>query len=228
MLKANSIYQNFFFFGIATTIGSFTYISPASAIGLPIFNTGVNNSGIALPSPLVQDPHWTISGAAATTAVDPNGGWIANQTSGSAQSAWIGSMTGATTGTYTFTQNFTIPAGATNLSLSGKWVVDNGGKLFLNDYEILGARYDSVTVPGSIPFQQFRNFVLDDPSKLIVGSNNVLTAVITDGGPPFGFQAQFVGTYTPAPAAPGPLPIFGAAAAFTASRRLRQRITCQN
>jgi hypothetical protein len=222
MFKTASLSQKILFIGVAGTISSATYALPASALTLPIFNTGVNNSSVALSSPGVSDPHWTIGGAPAKTAVDPNGGWIADQTSGSTQSAWIGSMTGASTGTYTFIQNFTIPAGATNLSLSGKWVVDNAGKLYLNDYEILSARYDAVTNPTAIPFQQFKNFALDDTSKLIPGSNNVLKAVITDGGPPFGFQAQFEGSYT---AVPGPLPIFSLAAAFTASRRLRQLST---
>jgi hypothetical protein len=226
MHNAILLRQRTLFFGIAGTMSAATYMLPAKAIGaigLPIFNTGVNNSGVALSSPGVSDPHWTIGGVPAMTAKDPNGGWIADQTSGPNQSAWIGSMTGAIPGTYTFIQSFFIPAGATNLSLSGRWVLDNDGKLFLNDYETLSARYDSTTDPTAIRFQQFKNFTLDDPSKLIPGSNNVLRAVITDGGPPYGFQAQFVGSYTAA--VPGPLPIFGVADAFTTSRRLRQRIT---
>jgi hypothetical protein len=208
----------------SATLCLFTCIRPASADILPIFNTGVDGSGIPLSSPGEPDPHWLISGYDTLTAIDWYGGWMPNKISGSALSGWIGPDPNKVTvnpggGTYTYIQNFTIPNGATNLSLSGSWAVDDEGKLFLNGYEIVSARYDTGT-----NYQQFKSFILDDPSKLLPGSNNTLKAVIVDYGGPTGFQAQFQGTFTPVP---GPIPALGVAAALASSRRLRRRIRCQ-
>jgi hypothetical protein len=206
-------------FGVATAFFSVILSQPVDADTLPIFNTGVNSSGLVLSTPGAQDTHWLIGGSPSLTAVDPYSGWMANQSSGPVQSGWIGSSLGAPGTTYTYIQNFFIPAGATNFFLDGQWAVDDEGALFLNDYEILDARY--VPSPGGNAYMQFKSFSLDDPTKLIPGSTNTLKAVIVDYGFPHGFQAQFYGSYTPVP---GPLPAFGVAAAFAYTRRLRQRI----
>jgi hypothetical protein len=204
--------------GISTAFLAIIVGHPASADPMPIFNTGLSDSGLALPVPGEQDTHWLIGGVPSLTAVDPYSGWIANRSNGPVQSGWIGSF-GAPGIVYTYTQSFLIPAGATNLSLSGEWAVDDQGALFLNDYEILSARH--MPTMGSLPWKVFKTFTLDDSTKFLPGSTNTLKAVITNSGGPYGFQAQFQGSYTPVP---GPLPVFGVAAAFACSRRLRQRI----
>lgn len=193
--------------------------SPALAgtVKMPIYNTGVDNSGMAL-GPILQDPHWTIGGAQAFTSYDPGGGWVANNTSGPNQSAWIGS-TDSPSVTYTFLQTFLLPANATQLSLEGQWATDDLGMLYLNDQEILG----SATQFLPDPWTGFKSFSVSDPSFFNLGGTNTLKAVIDNiGGGPTGFQAQFNGSYTPA--VPGPLPLLGAGAAFGFSRRLRRRL----
>lgn len=189
--------------------------TPALAISMAIYNSGVDGTGTALPAPNVLDPHWVYGGTNQVfTAIDPLGGWVANNTSGSNQSGWIGTPS---TGTYSFEQRFSIPAGATGLSLSGRWATDDLANLYLNGNEILNARSD-----GNDTWIAFQDFSVTDSSFFFIGGQNIMTAVINNTGGPGGFQAQFFGSYSMA-AAPGPLPILGVGAAFGFSRHLRRR-----
>lgn len=191
---------------------------PATAAILPIFNTGVDSGGVALPAPGSLDLHWRTQGTDPLTAIDPNGAWIANVTSGPAQSGWIGPNPATfTTGATIYSQEFKIPAGATDLSLRGRWATDDGARLYLNGLEILSAQTDGNAFPS--PWTVFQDFSLDDASFFLPGAMNRLEAHIVNTGGPTGFQAQFQGSYTPVP---GPAPLVGVAAAFATSRRWRR------
>lgn len=191
---------------------------PATAAILPIFNTGVDSSGLALPAPGSLDLNWRYQGSNPLTAIDPNGGWIANVTSGPAQSGWIAPNPATfATGAYIYSQEFKIPAGATDLSLRGRWATDDGARLYLNGQEILSAQTDGGAFPS--PWTVFQEFSIDDDSFFLPGAINKLEAHIVNTGGPTGFQGQFLGTYTPVP---GPAPLVGVAAAFATSRRWRR------
>lgn len=198
--------------------------SAASAASLPIFNTGVDAAGMALASPGSFDSHWRVDGLPAITAVDPNNGWIANVVSGPNQSGWIApNPQGQQGANSTYALDFFIPAGAKNLSLSGKWATDDSARLYLNGQEILGARTDGASSPWTV----FQSFAADNTALFLPGATNQLRAEVVNVGGPTGIQAQFSGSYSPA-AAPGPLPVLGMAAAFRGSRRLRQRLRSQS
>ena len=199
-----------------TVVGS---PSLAGTDKMPIFNTGVDSSGVALAASGASDPHWTIGLSQALTATDPNSNWVANNTSGSSQSAWIGSSS-SPPATYTFVQAFLLPANSTQLSLDGRWATDETGKLYLNDHEILSAATEVIPFVSD-PWTKFKDFSVTDTSFFNLGGTNTLKAVIENGGGPTGFQAQFNGSYTPVP---GPLPLLGAGAALGFSRQLRRRV----
>ncbi|MFM7265406.1 MAG: hypothetical protein ACKOZW_07410 [Cyanobium sp.] len=208
----------------AVTLGTSISLQPAAAAILPIFNTGVDATGSALPAPGSLDLHWRYQGVEAQTAVDPNQGWIANVTSGPEQSGWIGPNPATfDVGDYVYSQDFLVPAGATNLSLRGRWATDDSARLYLNGQEVLSAQTDGFASPA--PWTIFQDFAVENASFFLPGATNRLEARILNTGGPTGFQAQFQGTYTPP--VPGPLPLFGVAAAYASSRRWRQRARLQ-
>ena len=143
----------------------------ATANALPItdlYNTGVNDSGVAL-GPGVSDPHYVLSsqpasGSLIATTV-PNGfpipPWIAN----SATSGWIGPNTPQAfgpVGLYTYQTTFTLPALAdlSTVLVGGLYAVDNVAIDIVINGVSVGTGQLSTGFRSYTPFTISSNFAL--------------------------------------------------------------------
>jgi len=120
---------------INTCIVLLVYIFPIGAQSVPItgiYNTGVDDSGVALPFGAV-DTHYSASGLASDAfVISPHPAWV----SAPVGSNWIGPSNGNTTdavGDFIYTLTFNLSSfDVTTASISGEWAYDNLGILSLN------------------------------------------------------------------------------------------------
>ena len=128
-----------------------------------LFNTGVDNAGLALGDN-IEDPHYelTTDPSGAGSATIPNvwpiapGVWVAN----TANSRWIGpnaAVGSHPAGTYVYTTTFTLPShvDVSSVQITGAWATDNPGTaIYLNGVAT------GETNPGPGTFQSLHPFSL--------------------------------------------------------------------
>lgn len=118
----------------AAALGCIVITAAPAATITNLFNTGVNNAGVALGLAGLPDPHYDLLLPLGYTAVsvddtnDPFPSWYANDVS----SRWIGPATNAQGlggRTWIYQTNFTIPLNAilSTVSITGLWATDDFG-----------------------------------------------------------------------------------------------------
>lgn len=184
-----------------------------------LYNTGVNNGGVAI-GPNLPDPHYSLivqPGSTTATTVDdtmyPIPPWVANN----AGSRWIGPsdpFADGPTGNYVYRTTFTLPANAnlSTVNVSGWWGTDNQSI----DILINGSSTGNVSAGFTtlVPFNVSSGFVI---------GNNTLDFSLNNAGGPTGLRVdRMVGTYQVIPE-PGALqiaiPAFGICLAKLQRRR---------
>lgn len=155
---------------VLTSIGTLLLATSAHAIPIAIYDTGVDNSGVAL-SQGSPDSHYQLFNATGTQLPDavvtnppPPRYWIAN----SSTSAWIGNTAdqgNAPPGDYTFTTAFVLPntADLASVTISGNWAADNTGlDILLNGIS---------TGQTTTDYRSYAGFSLT--SGFVVGTNTI-------------------------------------------------------
>jgi hypothetical protein len=211
----------------------------ASIVGL--FNTGVDDSNVALATFGGEDTHYEIISTSASSfalgssityehpsyvAGDGDSKWISGNATG---------LTGSPSSTTTYRLSFSL-TGLDPLSavISGNWGTDNEGTIFLNGVNTL------ISLTGSIPnvldggdFDNFTRLHAFSISSGFVAGLNTLDFVILDTGPPSAMRVDdLAGTAnavipTPTIAVPEPaswalmlVGFFGLGGALRTRRRL--------
>jgi hypothetical protein len=157
----------------------------AYADNIPLFNTGVDNTGslLALGS---ADTHWSVVAGPGITSPIP-AVVITNQSpSGlyaqSPNSRWIwvnASAVGAFNSPYTFQSTFDLTGlDPTTATISGSWGVDNEGQILLNGATPVGTGALSIAI-DPIGFQVLRSFTITGG---FVSGLNTLQFQATDVG----------------------------------------------
>lgn len=185
-------------------------VTPGQAATITnLYNTGVDNSGTALGSSVI-DPHYTLvvspAGTVTPAVTVPDGfpipPWIANTTT----SRWIGPNTDSAdgpVGDYTYRTTFTLSSFVT-ASITGQWSTDNAG---------LDILINGISTGFTTSFENFgnlNNFSIS--SGFVVGTNTLEFRLNNGGGGgPTGLRvANIQGTFTPA--VPEPSTILGSLA----------------
>jgi Concanavalin A-like lectin/glucanases superfamily/Immunoglobulin domain/HYR domain len=166
-----------------------------------LFNTGVTNDHTLLPNG-EGDSHYLLPAGAVPAGIAGYPGYAVATTQPwdlvSTASKWIApfvNSAGAPGGNYTYTQTFSIPAGAdlTSASISGRWAVDNFAGMYLNGHFITSI----ATLNG---WGYWRNFTIPPGNFLTV---NTLSFVVTNTGGYTGLRVELtnavVNCYTCAP-----------------------------
>ena len=101
-----------------------------------LWNTGVDNSGVALPYG-TADPHYSLitvpSGPSTAMAIVPHPDWVAPP----ADARWIAPTPYGTQdpdGWFHFEQRFNVTS-TSGFAVSGKWATDNSGQIYLNNID---------------------------------------------------------------------------------------------
>jgi hypothetical protein len=197
----------------------------------------LGTSGAAFSSAVINDltsgnlsQAYTDAGISSFAAVLPNGDGTftalppgsPSSTVSASPTATVnlpGSVTGAGPSGF-FEDFFTLPPGATSISLSGVGNVDDRGTVFLNGHVITG--FDALTEFGNSSFSDLTqsDFVIGGTNTLVIADNN-------SGGGPSGaaFYANIL--YTPASSAvPEPCTMLflglGLAGAWGLKRKVRE------
>lgn len=131
-----------------------------------LFNTGVNGAGVVL-SQQSPEMHYSLSGAASIAYVvppvyEPNLGWV--WTPAPAGSAWIGPNSTTNTappdpvGLYHYRLEFDLTGyNPDDVRISGSWMTDNEGELFLNGVST-GFATDPESYKHLTPFSLYSGF----------------------------------------------------------------------
>jgi hypothetical protein len=154
---------------------------------LGLFNTGVDNSGNALPDGAI-DPHYSLienpDGGSPDAIVQSStvfpivaGPWLAN----SATSKWIGpqlvtSASAAERYTYRTTIDLTSRDPSTVIIL-GRWATDNTGL----DIQVNGVSTTNAQSPG---FSAYTRFALSSTNAAFVAGPNTIDFIVTNAPPP--------------------------------------------
>jgi hypothetical protein len=161
---------------------------PAGAAVITIYNTGVDNSGVATTGN-GADLHWTLAGGTAytggTNGVFPIGPWVAD----SSTSRWItptpsaGDSNAVTT--FVFSTTFDLTGlKASTASLSGTFAADDSATIFLN-----GVQVGAVNQGG---YSSFTPFTIG--SGFVAGVNTLTFAALNSGAGPTGVNVVVSGT----------------------------------
>lgn len=161
-----------------------------------LYNTGVNNAGVALAANVV-DPHYTITVSPsgplpAITVTDtafPFPPWVANNTG----SRWIGpdASSQGPAGTYRYRTTFTVPANAilSTVNVNGLWGTDdNSLNIFINGNPTGNVSGGFTTL---VPFNVSTGFVF--------GTNTLVFRLNNAGGPTGLRVDKVVGIYQVVP-----------------------------
>lgn len=169
----------------------FSTASPAATIG-NLYNTGVNNAGVALVGAGVPDPHYSLivqpGSATAVTVNDtffPFPPWVANN----AGSRWIGpaAFSFGPVGNYVYRTTFTVPASAilSTVNVAGLWGTDDASVDILINGNSTGNVSGGFTT--LVPFNVSSGFVF--------GTNTLDFSLINAIGPTGLRVDKVVGTY---------------------------------
>lgn len=210
---------------LVTAVGALVFTTFLEATPIPIFNTGLNSSSVALAGGSV-DPHYTLITSADANGPGPNafvgspipGAWIADN----ATSEWLSPNTAGTMnlnpGLYVYMTSFTLPTGFTLASLTGQWATDNNATMQLNGNTVAGPTTD-------VSFLSFTPFLIS--SGFVTGTNTLTFLVnnVSAAANPTGLRVEISGTFTPAEAIPEPATPAVVGAGIIALLVLRKR--CQ-
>ena len=156
--------------------------SAVSAVPITgLFNTGVDNSGTALPNGSTDSHYLILETAASAIVVNPNAAWIPNDL----VSKWIWQTISGQPINVTRTFQTTVDLTGFDLNtvaISGRWSTDNFGR----DIVLNGAR-TSQTAGG---FSFWTNFSLN--SGFVPGINTI-DFIVQDVGVVSGFRAEISG-----------------------------------
>jgi hypothetical protein len=139
-----------------------------------LFNTGVDNNGVALAIN-TADSHYALAGPNGTIAyaITKHSAWVNSGT----DAMWIaptGSGVTDPAGLYTYTLTFTVAADPANVTISGKWATDNSGEIWLN------GNNTGIVKAGDYGFQNLDAFSLSQ--YLQSGQNTLEFRVMNAGG----------------------------------------------
>lgn len=178
-------------------------MASAGAATITVYNTGVDNSNVAL-APGSIDPHYTLTTSAdATNGPGPNayvgnpipGPWMANTSTSQWDTPNPNGNFNLAVGTYVYTETFTLAPGFGTAQLSGQWATDNQATMSLNGNVIS-------TTPSTIAsFQTFTPFSTSNPAFFTTGTNT-LTFTVTNAGAspnPTGLRVEISGSTNAVP-----------------------------
>jgi hypothetical protein len=167
--------------------------SSHAAVITGLFDTGVNDAGVALAAPNgtpngVTDTHYQVinsnigvpTNVSAVTFKDPS--YVPN----SATSSWISNSFDGNPGNgfVTFQTTFNLSGPIDGVAISGLWGVDNIGEIFLNGNDT------GIGLPFGFPaFEELHPFSITNSNWFIDGTN-LLTFVVTDTGPPLALRVD--------------------------------------
>jgi len=175
-------------------------MASAGAATITVFNTGVNNSNVAL-APGSVDPHYTLTSSADAGSPGPSAfvgnpiptPWVADN----ATSQWItpnaNGNANLAVGTYVYTQTFTLAAGFGTAQLSGQWLTDNQATMMLNGNLVSTTPSTSASFTTFTPFSTTTGFVT---------GTNTLTFTVTNSGTsanPTGLRVEIAGSTNAVP-----------------------------
>jgi hypothetical protein len=187
----------------------------AAGIGLGLFNTGVNGSGIVLPNGTTPDPHYSLVSAPAGTASSTlvrtsSGGYplppVGPYLGDDSVSAWIGPDSGeqlyGPDGLYDYQTSFTSPVTRT-IVLKGQWATDNQGVNIDVDGIPTGNTIPYEYGSGPYSFETWTTFTLIAP--VTKGTNSIdfiLNNEPYSGDPqnPTALRVEFTSVAIPLPA----------------------------
>lgn len=115
-------------------------VPPTQVVSMDLFNTGVDSAGAPLAGGSV-DPHYALTSSPDPAFPGPDA-FVSNPIGSpsyvpnNASSQWISPRVNAVmanaSGTYIYTQSFTLPAGLSSASITGQWATDNSAQIYLN------------------------------------------------------------------------------------------------
>jgi hypothetical protein len=168
--------RRYVFVLVAVHAVAFGLCATASA---DLWNTGVDNSGVALAYG-AADPHYTLisvpSGPSTAIAIVPHPAWVTPP----ADARWIAPTPYTTNdpgGWFVFQTTFNV-ASSSGLVVSGKWATDNSGEIWLN-----GTNTNIVRAfgnPGTYGFQYLEDFEI---TSGFVDGVNTLEFRVRNGDP---------------------------------------------
>jgi pimeloyl-ACP methyl ester carboxylesterase len=199
-------------------VGGLVNVQTASA-QIPLtglYDTGVDSSGNILPNG-ANDPYYAIvadssdgSIASSATVITSNlpvgspGAWVSTNTA----SAWVtpaayaNNLWGAAVGYYDWQTSFTLPQGATSVSISGNLAVDDDmpGGILLNGTKVLA------DPTGNDQFAHLTPFSFTS-SSVVAGTNTLLFQTYNQSGPTGLRVDGITATYTSTPLPTDPVGI---------------------
>ena len=184
-----------------------TKVIPLNVVGEQSFLSSLTNTGISLTgtllAPSAVDPHYTLNmgpltppiGYTAPDAVVVDNLWSWLEVTHVSQ--WIAPTTyfppnyylgDSPGGIYTYTNKFTLPAGANpaTASISGRWAADNNAvAMDINGH----ATGNTISAPSGYGFASWTPFTIS--SGFFSGQNTILFVVTNEGESPTGLRVEF-------------------------------------
>ncbi len=168
-------------------------VGTAFSDAITIYNTGVDNNGMALPVGTL-DPHYSLISApqgvpltAITTS--PNASWIQNTSTADWISPSASGNDSWPAGVYDYQTTFNISGDPLTAQLMGHWASDNDACIYLN-----GANTGSCT--GFADFGKLTDFSITSGFQT---GTNTLDFIVNNGGGPTGLFVEISGTQVPEP-----------------------------
>ncbi|PZR75451.1 MAG: hypothetical protein DLM73_05325 [Chthoniobacterales bacterium] len=156
-----------------------TSISAAGGATVTLYNTGVNNAGVALPA-LSSDPHWTVvtpSGQGPGPFVNNFGGWIAPPASANWISPFTNQFADGPEGNYVYSTTFNVAnADLGNVTITGQVAVDNIGSIQLNGSS------NGITLSDQPNFAHYATFTISPTANFVAGPNTFSALVTNTAG----------------------------------------------
>ncbi len=178
---------------VLTLVCGLALIGTAFADTITIFNTGVDNNGMALAVGTL-DPHYSLISAPpgvplTAIATQPNAAWVPNTSTADWISPSASGNDSWPVGTYDYQTTFNITGDPLTAQLMGQWASDNDACIYLN-----GANTGACT--GFSDFGSLTAFLITSGFK---SGSNTLDFIVDNGGGPTGVFAEISGTQTPEP-----------------------------
>ncbi len=208
---------------------AFGFLGRVDAATIPLFTTGVDGSGNALPAGTV-DPHYALVSSDDPNFPIPNAhvvgtppaGWVAN----TASSTWIApdaiqtgdvDVKGNGAGTYIYEITFNLGPAPSQESIVGDWAVNTIGLILLN------GQYVNNTTNLSGP-TSLTSFSIPSTANFVTGENKLDFVVVNATAGSTGlYIGDIRGSYTPGIPEPSSVVLAGMGVAGLLVYRLRRR-----
>lgn len=208
---------------------AFGFLGRVDAATIPLFTTGVDGSGNALPAGTV-DPHYALVSSDdpnfpipnASVVGTPPAGWVAN----TASSTWIApdaiqtgdvDVKGNGAGTYIYEITFNLGPAPSQESIVGDWAVNTIGLILLN------GQYVNNTTNLSGP-TSLTSFSIPSTANFVTGENKLDFVVVNATAGSTGlYIGDIRGSYTPGIPEPSSVVLAGMGVAGLLVYRLRRR-----